>query len=363
MSYCRVLRNFMKARFIILLAGFALGCVAGRTNGAVPRPSWPSGQPTKTREFAIESQAATCASFRPHRIALASYDGPVRLPSITDDFPAFRNQAPNARDFDAEVNFTIPQRVPPVEVPKVEFTQVLSEQWSGVCRDHAEFYTRENMAWLAAGLSVGAVLANTGFDENFVRHEYAETFIFVGSDEFAEAFHEPKFFGEGYYMLPILAAAAFSEPLFGDLPAGQRTAEWGQRSLRTVLVGAPPMLALQVITGGSRPGESPRDSHWEPFADNNGVSGHSFMGAIPFLTAAKMTDRFWVKGVCYTASALPALSRVNDDDHYFSQALLGWWMAYLAANAVDRSYGATENFHVYSYPQANGAVVGVEFFR
>ena len=198
MSCCRALRNFMTARFVVLLlVAIALGCVAGRTEAADTWPLQPSVKPGTTRVSRYASRTATRASFRPHRIELASYDGPVRLPSITDDFPAFHDDAPNARDFDAEFNFTIPQRLPPPEVPTIAFTQVLSEQWSGIRRDHAEFYSRQNMAWLAAGLSVGAVLANTGFDENFVRHEYAETFFFAGSDEFAEAFHEPKFFGEG----------------------------------------------------------------------------------------------------------------------------------------------------------------------
>ncbi|MEZ6069860.1 MAG: hypothetical protein R3C10_06170 [Pirellulales bacterium] len=93
------------------------------------------------------------------------------------------------------------------------------------------------------------------------------------------------------------------------------------------------MLALQAVTGASRPGESTSESHWKPFDDNNGVSGHAFMGAIPFMSAAKMTDNIWFKGALYAASALPAMSRVSDDDHYFSQAFLGWWMAYMAASA------------------------------
>ncbi len=71
------------------------------------------------------------------------------------------------------------------------------------------------------------------------------------------------------------------------------------------------------------------------FRDNNGISGHAFMGALPFITAAKMSDDLRVKLFFYAGSALTPLSRVNDNAHYPSQVALGWWMAYLAASAID----------------------------
>ena len=61
------------------------------------------------------------------------------------------------------------------------------------------------------------------------------------------------------------------------------------------------------------------------------------------------------------SSALPAMSRVSDDDHYFSQAFLGWWMAYMAASAVDRSHHPDPHRHVMVYPQGDGVGVGVEY--
>jgi hypothetical protein len=121
------------------------------------------------------------------------------------------------------------------------------------------------------------------------------------------------------------------------------------------------MLALQYLTGGSRPGESPNQSKWDPGADNNGVSGHSFMGAIPFLSAAKMADNTWLKAGLYAGSALPALSRINDDDHYPSQAFLGWWIAYLAASAVDHSQDSVNDNRVHILPRPDGVGVAIEY--
>lgn len=252
-------------------------------------------------------------------------------------------------------------RLPPVERPSRDFTyrDLFASQAEGVVSDHCEFYSADSMTRLAAGVGAGALMANTAFDEHFLRDTYAENIVLAPSDELYEVFHEPKFLGEGYYTIAAFAATALAEPLIDDLPFGSETAEWGQRSLRTILVGAPPMLALQVLTGGSRPGETTAGSKWKPFQDNNGVSGHSFMGAVPFMSAAKMTANVWLKSGLYVVSALPALSRVNDDDHYFSQAFLGWWIAYVAASAVDNSHSQDSNHHLFVYPQQDG--VGLEY--
>ena len=48
------------------------------------------------------------------------------------------------------------------------------------------------------------------------------------------------------------------------------------------------MLLMQRVTGASRAGESDSGSHWRPFHDSNGVSGHAFMGAVLLLFS-------WVK--------------------------------------------------------------------
>lgn len=124
------------------------------------------------------------------------------------------------------------------------------------------------------------------------------------------------------------------------------------------------MLAMQYIIGASRPGETSAGSHWKPFDDTNGVSGHAFMGAVPFISAAKMTDDpFWKAGL-YFASALPGLSRINDDDHYTSQVILGWWMAYLAANAIDETQLVKKNLTIQPMLFSNNGVgIGIEYHR
>lgn len=94
--------------------------------------------------------------------------------------------------------------------------------------------------------------------------------------------------------------------------------------MRGFIVGAPPLIVMQRLTGGSRPYETNEGSEWHPFRDNNGVSGHAFMSSLPFITGAKMTDNPWEKSLWYLGSTLGPLSRVNDNAHYPSQIGMSW---------------------------------------
>lgn len=226
--------------------------------------------------------------------------------------------------------------------------------------DYGRFYSTETLLPLAAGLGIGAAIANTHADLG-IRDFYQDQVRDLSTDEWSEMLHTPKILGNGAVTLPIFAAASITGRLLADQPDGGLLGEWGDRSLRTFLVGAPPMFALQYLTGGSRPNEIYEGSEWHPFTDNNGVSGHSFMGAIPFLSAAMMTDDPWLKAALYGASTMPGLSRINDDAHFASQVVLGWWLAYLAAAAVDGTQNENKSWRVVSLPARDGVMLGLEF--
>ena len=202
--------------------------------------------------------------------------------------------------------------------------------WQTVISDHKNFYSLNNAAMFAAGLGVSAITANTSADRE-IREWYKDS---VKSDTTDDIATVAKGFGEGLYTIPAyLGIAVLGEVTNGavDSIAG----EWARRCLRATLVGVPPMLVFQEVVGSSRPDEG--SSHWDVFHDDNGVSGHGFIGAIPFLSAAMMARHPLLKWPLYAASTLPALSRINDDAHYFSQAFLGWWIAFLAARSVDNT--------------------------
>jgi hypothetical protein len=252
-------------------------------------------------------------------------------------------------------------RLPPVDLIESPHPPGgwLHEVACDVVNDYRNFYSLGSLAALGAGVGVGAVMANTPTDEK-IRDFWQENVRCASTDEYFEAFHAPKILGDGYIMFPTYAGAALIGLWSEEGSFGHSVGDWGAGSLRAIGVGGPMMLALQYVTGGARPREE-LGSDWKPFEHTHGVSGHAFMGAVPFLTAAKMIQSPFWKTVLYTGSVLPGLSRINDDDHYASQVVMGWWIAYLAATAVNNTNTERQNFTVGVIPTANGVAFGLQW--
>jgi len=212
-----------------------------------------------------------------------------------------------------------------------EIISRINEIKDTIYEDYRNFYSIENLEDLAIGIGIAGVLANTSIDGE-IQDWDQESLRNKDTDNLSRAV---KPFGDARITVPVYLGAAIFGELTKDIKVGSITGEWAKRSLRTILVAVPPMLFLQTALGASRPIED--DSHWRPFNDSNGVSGHSFMGAVPFIAAAKMTDNSYLKYLFYLGSTLTGWSRINDNSHYFSQAALGWWMAYLAASCGDKA--------------------------
>ncbi|UCE08107.1 MAG: phosphatase PAP2 family protein [bacterium] len=199
-----------------------------------------------------------------------------------------------------------------------------------IISDYKKFYSIQNLGKLTIGIGISGVFANSSADQEI--QDFYNDYIKNGTTDDISKIVKP--FGDGRITVPVYLTAVLIGELTKDTRIGSAVGEWGQRCSRALIVGAPPVLTLQIVLGASRPEEG-KGSHWHPFKDNNGVSGHSFMGAVPFLTAAKMTDNRFLKYSLYLGSTLTGLSRINDNKHYFSQSLLGWWIAYLAVNSID----------------------------
>ncbi|QDT05341.1 PAP2 superfamily protein [Rubripirellula lacrimiformis] len=234
--------------------------------------------------------------------------------------------------------------------------------WDRIRSDHRNYYDRQSFRLLASGFLVGSAVANTQLDQEIQDH-FQTSVRGATSDDWFESLHSSKELGNGRYSLPIFATAWAAGAFFDDSPMLVTTGRWGQRSLRSFLIGAPPLILAQRLTGGSRPGEQERASYWRPFDDNNGVSGHAFMSSLPFINAAKMTERPLLKTAFYAGSLLGPLSRINDDAHYPSQIALGWWMAYVAATAIDRTEVANGNLSFYPFVANNGSTGGMFEWR
>ncbi len=231
--------------------------------------------------------------------------------------------------------------------------------FQNVLEDHRHFYSWPTVRDLGLGLALGAVFANTSVDEHF-RDWYQEDVRSRGLDNFS-SFWKP--WGEGVYFLPAYAGLAMLSIFCPEQPVLGPAGSFSARVSRAYLVGFPSLLFLQAMTGGGRPGEHFAWSQWRPFEDTNGVSGHAFIGAVPFITAAQMTDRPLLQAAFYLGSVLPAWSRINDDAHYLSQVCLGWWLAYLACRAVNETETGQRPWTLVPIAGSNQIGLGLVFTR
>jgi hypothetical protein len=202
-----------------------------------------------------------------------------------------------------------------------------------VLEDYRNFYSCESLTCITAAFGAGALMANTGFDTT-MQNAWQQG---VTPTDVGNFFSNCKPIGEGKYALAVFGAAAATGIVLEGRPSGDIIGEWGSRSLRMFAVGAPPVYLLQMATGGSRPGESSAGSKWHFNSDNNGVSGHAFVGAIPFLAAADMVENPLAKGTLYVCSTFVGFSRMTDNAHYPSQVFLGWYLAWASSMAVSRT--------------------------
>jgi hypothetical protein len=189
-------------------------------------------------------------------------------------------------------------------------------------KDYRAFYLDGAvMGSLGIGVLGAGILANSSADRE--AHEYFQDDLRSNAtDAISDGARVP---GDPLVAIPLIFGAYL---LSGDGPVKS----WAGDTLRAYVVGAPAGLFLQYATGASRPEEG--GSGWKPFRGNNGLSGHAFVGAVPFITAARMQESLPMKTLFYGLSVLPGLSRMNDEKHYLSQAALGWWLAYLSTGAI-----------------------------
>ena len=208
---------------------------------------------------------------------------------------------------------------------------VFQRGFNTVKDDYLEFYSRKRLLRMLAATGAGALMANTHIDQE-IQDWYQHDARSSATDDLASV---TKQFGEYKYVVPLLLVSGLAGHYLGESYDGAKgVGAWGLRSMRAYLVGFPLQITAQYLTGASRPVEN-RGSDWRPFKDNNGVSGHAFIGAVPFLTLARMNDdNPYLKYFFYAASTLTGLSRINDNAHYFSQAVLGWYIAWEATGAV-----------------------------
>jgi membrane-associated phospholipid phosphatase len=228
--------------------------------------------------------------------------------------------------------------------------------------DLTNFYlSGDNLFCFGLSLMFHAVVANTSIDHD-LRNWYQDEIRSSWTNDLAR---QSKYFGDGQMWIPAFGIAAsvyyigqrFSKPsrIF------EVVGNYSLRVLRSYAVGTPTLMLFQPLLGCSRPGDKSYNSAWRFFRANNSLSGHAFIGATPFLVAASMTNQYWLRFILFVCSTLTGLSRINDDDHYFSQVALGWCVSYLSVRAVAKTNKtlAHNNSNIKLFPIIDAQYIGL----
>lgn len=213
--------------------------------------------------------------------------------------------------------------------------------YDDVLCDYSTYYHKDNLTRVGGTLFIAGILANGGID-NGIKHFWQDNIRSKTTDRFLKPQKEIGFFNYKKVYIGTIVLGYWMD----DYVVGHAVYQWGYRSFRGLLLGSPQVTALRHILGGGRPIKRCQNQASHPYSKSNwrfftygrpSCSGHTFNGALPFLTAAMMTERPVYRYGLYALSTLPGIARINANKHYFSQVLLGWSIAYFSAKVVDIS--------------------------
>lgn len=240
-----------------------------------------------------------------------------------------------------------------VETGWFEPTASSTLHWKSIFDDHRNYYQSHTFRSMLRPLIVAGTLANSSADQE-IHDWYQEKIRNDATDDFSKVV---KHFGEQWEVVPVYFGASIIGRMT-DVPPSVQV--WGDRSIRSMIVGVPPLLFAQKALGGSRPRDTPPSSNWHFWADDNGASGHAFVGAVPFLVAAQLTNIRAMRNSLLFASTFTGLSRINDNAHYTSQVIIGWYLAYMATQSVERT-DSNNRYDIVPMIFDESLGVGVEF--
>ena len=157
----------------------------------------------------------------------------------------------------------------------------------------------------------------------------------------------------------VLAPAYLGAYGAGKLLHNPTMEEWALKSFRATVVGGPALVLVAAATGGDRPTEG--DSKWGAFQNFHGVSGHTYFSAIPFITAAKMSENPYQKAILYGLSTLRGSPGSTTTSTIFPMWPLAWYLAYLSCAVVEKGNDQREGrMHVQLAPVPKGIAVTVQ---
>ena len=195
--------------------------------------------------------------------------------------------------------------------------------------DYQYYYKGNLLTSTGVLFAASGVAANTSLDSHI--NHYWQSHRSIPLNKTLDPFNVV---GGAKILIPAYFLLSFSDSLY-DHQTTRTVALWGNHAARMILLGGPQQALFTHILGSQRPEQG--DSHWHFFQGKRAVSGHAFYGAIPFLSMAHNSDTPFLRYTFYALSTLPGVARLNQNKHYFSQALAGWGFAYLASQTIQQS--------------------------
>lgn len=141
--------------------------------------------------------------------------------------------------------------------------------------------------------------------------------------------HQFKQFGEPYWAF-VWIGLALIDRFVGRSGVGR----FGRQCMQATAFGLPILWSTQRVLGASRPTDEYESPEWAPFRDENAASGHTFLGAVPWIVWLRTSPTPWVKWLAAVLSPATGWSRIHDRKHYLSQVVLGWVIAWQAVDGV-----------------------------
>ncbi|WP_052446297.1 phosphatase PAP2 family protein [Geoalkalibacter ferrihydriticus] len=144
-------------------------------------------------------------------------------------------------------------------------------------------------------------------------------------------------------------------------------AETGQMAFEAVFLGQAATLALKVGVGRKRPDFRENAWSFRPFsfsADYDSLpSGHTANAFSLAGVLSRRSEQAWMPWVAYGMASLVGAARIQSDDHWVSDVLVGALMGELAARMVVRFHERNSDYFFAAGPMgSDGAGLRVAWF-
>lgn len=165
-------------------------------------------------------------------------------------------------------------------------------------------------------------------------------------------------FGNGLYALP----AAGLVYLYGEVQESEKAKRIGLLGAESIVLAGAFTGVIKIAGRRHRPDTCDQYSRWDgPGFSNHNLSFPSWHASTAFALAtvvAAESDGPYVVPAAYGMASLVALSRLNDNEHWSSDAFLGAAIGYFTARAVLR-YHKKKNIPFALLPDVSGDRYGV----